>query len=151
MGDLNTETISISAVALVVSDDTSRLGKYLHSFGALLLVCVQFFALLLVVHESTFPKCTSMTDCPSAAFCANTWWITHPELLVVKVHVFTMFPFVCPAVLQPLLTRLLVFCIILEQDAGVIIVIFLVLRIVCLLIVIGIEACKRRCCTRSQE
>jgi len=70
--DPSTMTISMFAVASVISNDTSSLWKYLHSFGALLFACVQNYAFFLIVVRASFPTCTSMTECPSGTFCTNT-------------------------------------------------------------------------------
>eukprot|EP00588_Corethron_pennatum_P018130 CAMPEP_0194305830 /NCGR_PEP_ID=MMETSP0171-20130528/3168_1 /TAXON_ID=218684 /ORGANISM="Corethron pennatum, Strain L29A3" /LENGTH=406 /DNA_ID=CAMNT_0039057471 /DNA_START=46 /DNA_END=1263 /DNA_ORIENTATION=+ len=67
----NTETMHMYAVAVTVSPDVHIIRKFANSLAALFFPCILYFALVLVIRESSFPKCNSMTDCASGTYCTN--------------------------------------------------------------------------------
>jgi len=72
--DLNTRTLGMYAVAVVVDSSTRRVNRFrawLTTFGTLAFVCMQIFVLSSVIFESSYPTCNSVIDCPVGSFCLS--------------------------------------------------------------------------------
>lgn len=66
--NLNTGTVNMFAVAAAV-DPSYGFKAWLIALGTLVLVCLQSFVFSAVVFESSYPRCSSVGDCPAGNFC----------------------------------------------------------------------------------
>jgi hypothetical protein len=69
LSSLKNRTLSLYAVSKVVDDNTHFMSKLFVALACLAFTCVQLYFLLLIIAESSHPKCNSMSDCPSGTFC----------------------------------------------------------------------------------
>jgi len=67
--DLNTGTINLFAVAVVVDPSARRRSKWLAAVGILVIVLLEVFVFSVVVYESSHPKCNAVSDCPAGNYC----------------------------------------------------------------------------------
>mmetsp|Transcript_18581 Transcript_18581/g.37014 ORF Transcript_18581/g.37014 Transcript_18581/m.37014 type:complete len:562 (+) Transcript_18581:98-1783(+) len=81
--DLNTGTIGLFAVAVVVDPSTHRVKKWLAAFGIFFFVSLEVFVFGVVIQEASHPKCSAVSDCPAGNYC-NTDYMTCSDCYVVQ-------------------------------------------------------------------